>query len=175
MSRSIRHTPDISAALWAEIASTSMRAHFSTYGAPAIGNGGTAGNLRTNASTIGRVAGVEVTKASTDDLWDLSGETDTIAAQYRAYWLYVSAAGAGSFVAGPNAPTAAQALAALPAPAEDQCIVGVYVAGPTTDFDDAGGLAAQGDIYNGIAPGAALDGTGKTLYQAPARVDLINA
>ena len=67
------------------------------------------------------------------------------------------------------------ALADLPAPAEDKCILGAFVADPACDFNDAGGLEAQGTVYDAIPAGAALDGTGKTLHRAPARVSLVAA
>ncbi len=155
-----------------QLLSLHYRTLFSTFGSPAIGNGTTAGRLRTTASTTGRVAGVEVTKASTDDLWNLSGETATTASQFRAYWLYINAAGAASFAAGTNAASAAAALAALPSIAEDKCVLGVYVAGVSTNFANA--LAAQGTIYNGIPEGAALPG-GVFTYSAPQQISLVAA
>jgi hypothetical protein len=157
------HGPSGFKALWQQYVSLHHRVLFSTFGLPAIGNGTTAGRLRTNASTIGRVAGVEVTKASTDDLWNLSGETATTASQFRAYWLYINAAGTASFVAGANAASAAAALEALPALDEAKCVFGVYVAGVSTNFANA--LAAQGTIYNGIPAGANLGGG--LVYSAP--------
>ena len=65
---------------------------------PGIGNGTTAGRLRTNAAVDFKIAGFTYNKASTDDLWDLSGEVDTGAGVYRAYWLELDSAGAASFV-----------------------------------------------------------------------------
>lgn len=156
-----------------ELAGLNLRINFSHDGVPAIGNGGTAGRLRTNAAVVGKVAGVAFEKASTDDLWNLSAETDTPASTFRAYWLYVNAAGTASFAAGTNASSAANALAALPAPDEAKCIFGVYVAGAATDFDAAGGLAAQGTIYNTIPAGASLDGTKGFTMLAPARLSLV--
>jgi hypothetical protein len=143
--RIVRITPgrSFTRSLWQEFLSLNLRTMFSTFGSGAIGNGTTAGRLRTTASVTGRVAGVEVTKASTDDLWNLSAQTATIA--------------------GP--------LAALPAPDETKCILGVYVANASTNF--AAALAAQGTIYNGIPAGAALDGTAKNIALAPAAVNLI--
>lgn len=156
---------------WQCIASLLLLVGFSTFGSGAIGNGTTAGRLRTTASMTYRIAGREATKASTDDLWNLSAETNTPAATYRAYWLYLNAAGAASFVAGSNAASAAAALAALPPNDETLGIAGVYVAGPATDFDGAGGLAAQGTIHNGIPAGAPCGVRGKrSTYLVPARV-----
>lgn len=156
MSEFIRLTPGVAPVrkLWTALLSLQMRLAFSASGAPAIGNGGTAGNLRTTASTPYTIAGQQYTLASTDDVWDLSGETDTTASQYRAYWLYANAAGTGSIVAGENSATAAGALASLPLPSDTLSVIGVFVADPSTDFDAGGGLAAQGTIYDGVAPGA---------------------
>jgi hypothetical protein len=120
----------------------------------AIANGGTAGRLRTTATVAFRVAGSLYSKASTDDLWNLSAETDTIADQYRAYYLYLDASGTATIGAGSNAATLAAAIAALPDVAATKAVIGVYVAGPETDFDDAGGLSSQGTIYNGYASAA---------------------
>jgi hypothetical protein len=147
-----------------QLLSLYYRLLFSHFGNPAIGNGTTAGRLRTTASATGRVAGMEVTKASTDDLWNLSGETATGAAVYRAYWLYLSAAGAASIAAGSDAASGPAALAALPSIDVAKSVWGVYVAGPSTNFANA--LAAQRTIYNGIPDGAALPG-GVVLYSAP--------
>ena len=132
----------------------------------AIGNGTTAGRLRTNAAVTHRVAGRAYVKASTDDLWNLSAQTNTTAGQRRAFWLYLDASGTASIVAGTNAGnTDALALAALPDVDLTKSVIGVYVAGASTDFDAAGGLAAQGTIYDGI-PSAALTGYNKNA-QAP--------
>lgn len=114
-----------------------------------IGNGGTAGRLRTNAAVTYRIGGTLYTKASTDDLWNLSAQTDTTGAQYRAFWLYLDSSGTASIGAGSNAASAAAAIAALPTVASDKSVIGVFVAGVSTDFDAVGGLAAQGTIYNG--------------------------
>lgn len=122
-----------------------------------IGDGGTAGYLRTNASSSFKIGQFEYTKASTDDLWNLSAQTDTTASQYRAYWLYLDSSGTASIGAGTNASTAPLALAALPAPTLTKSIIGVFVAGPSTDFNAGGGLAAQGTIYDGIPEGARMD------------------
>lgn len=160
-------------AQWQLIASLALIVGFGTFQAvQAIGNGTTAGRLRTNASYVGRIAGAEVTKASTDNLWNLSAETDTTASQYRAYWLLLDSSGTASIGAGANAASAALALAALPALDGTKTITGVYVAGPSTDFDAGGGLAAQGTIYNGIPEGAPV-GVPRKTYVKPQIVALI--
>lgn len=190
MARTFRLTPgpNFTRNLAAEFARMAFKANFSHDGAPVIANGTTAGRLRTTASVTGRIAGVNVTKASTDNFWDLSAETDTTEAaaavvgppavaetfdQYRAYWLYIDAAGAASFAASPNASTEAAAIAALPMPVETKAVWGVFVAGPACDFNAAGGLAAQGTISQGIPTGAPIGGT--VVWAAPARLDYIKA
>ncbi len=160
------------AALWKRIASLNLLLGFSTFSAAAIGNGTTSGRLRTNAAVNYRVAGVEYSKASTDDLWDLSAETATDASSYRAYWLYLDSAGASSFVAGGDKGSAALALADLPDVVETKSILGVFVAGPSTNFANA--LAAQGTIYDGIPAGAAIGVPGQ-VYAAPEGLSLIPA
>ncbi len=140
-------------ALWDLLNGVVYKALFAAREDPGIGNGTTAGNLRTNAAVDFTVDGFRYTKASTDDLWDLSAETDTAAATFRAYWLYVDAAGTATFAAGGDRSSAALALAAIPALTTTKSVFGVYVAGGATDFDDAGGLAAQGTIYDGVPAG----------------------
>lgn len=158
--------------LWRRFNSLMMQTCFSTFSSPAIGNGGTAGRLRTNATTAYNIGRVAYSKASTDDLWNLSAETNTTSVQYRAYWLYLDNSGTASIDAGSNATSAANALKALPALTETKSIIGVYVAGPSTDFDAVGGLAAQGTVYNGIPAGAPC-GTGSLYYKAPELVTLV--
>lgn len=114
-----------------------------------IGNGTTAGRLRTNADIEYAIGGTIYRKAATDNLWNLSAETDTTGAQYRAYRLYLDSAGGATAAPSANAASAAAALAALPANVATKVTVGIFVAGPSTDFDNAGGLAAQGTIYEG--------------------------
>jgi hypothetical protein len=160
-------------ALWAGLNSLTMKTAFAARDDGSIGNGTTAGNLRTTASVDFGIAGDEYTKASTDDLWDLSGETDTDASSYRAYWLYLDNAGAASIAAGSDQTSAALALENLPALTETKSIIGAFVADPSCDFDDAGGLAAQGTIYNGIPDGAYVGIPGHT-YRAPELTTLVH-
>jgi len=116
-----------------------------------IADGTSAGNLKTSATADYSIDGAVYQKAATDDLWDLSGETDTTGAQWRAYWLYLDSSGTATFAAGSNSEvSAADAIANLPARAASKCPIGVFVAGNSCDFDHAGGLDAQGDIYNGV-------------------------
>ncbi len=117
-----------------------------------IGNGTTAGRLRTNADEDFRILGTLYRKAATDNLWDLHAETATDGTHYRAYWLYLDSSGTATFAAGTNALSAAAAIAALPAVTSTKAVMGVYVAGLSTNFASA--LAAQGTIYDGW-PGTA--------------------
>ena len=119
-----------------------------------IADGTTDGKLKTAVDVDTRIWGQLRTKAATDDLWDLSGKTDTLAAKYRAYWLYLDSAGAASVATADesgatDSASEAAAIAALPAWDTTKCVVGCYVAGPLTDFNGVAGLAAQGTIING--------------------------
>lgn len=158
--------------MWQVVMSLALLVGYSTYDDPGIGNGTTAGFLRTNAAVRQNVEGVAGTKISTDDLWDLSAETDTTAAQYRAYWLLLDIAGNASIAAGANAATAADALQALPDLDGTKSVIGVFVADPSCDFDDAGGLAAQGTIYDGIPAGVPLKGLAGHTYIKPPVIEL---
>lgn len=117
---------------------------------PVIGNGTTAGRLRTTGSTTFRINGQLYSKASTDDLWNLSALTNVGAGVYRGVALCISDAGVATIVAGTaNADAEAAARAALALVPSTVAVLGVYIAGPSTDWDDAGGLAAQGEIRVG--------------------------
>jgi hypothetical protein len=157
---------------WAFLNALIMVMAFSTLSAPAIGNGTTAGRLRTTASVDFRISNKQYTKASTDDLWNLSAETATSAGVYRAYWLYLDASGAASVAAGSNASTAALALKTLPDITETKSVIGVYVAGPSTNFANA--LAAQGTIHNGIPDGVPVGVPGKS-FAKPTIASLVAA
>lgn len=106
-------------------------------------DGAAAGKIKitTNAEALPlqfKVNGENYEKAAADPVWDLSGQTDTPALQYAAFWLYLNASGTGSFErASANAASAAAAKAVLLAdgePEADKAVVGVFVAGPSTDF-----------------------------------------
>ena len=119
-----------------------------------ITDGTTAGKLKTVADVSTRVWGKLYFKAATDDLWDLSAKIDTIAAKYRAYWLYLDSAGNASVETddesgATDSDSEVAAIVALPAWDTTKCVVGAYVAGPSTDFNNVAGLAAQGTIVNG--------------------------
>lgn len=122
-----------------------------------IANGTTAGKLKLSADAEYCIGGTFYRKAATDDLWDLSGKTDTTGAQYRAYQLLLDSAGTASLGDGSNAASAAAAIAALPAVVSTKAVIGTYVAGLSTDFNGAGGLSGQGTIYNGHAGEASID------------------
>ena len=116
---------------------------------PALANGTTAGKLKTVNSVDFRVAGAFFTKGATDDLWDLSGEIDTDGASFRAYWLLLNAAGVATIDSSTDEVSGPAAIAALPPVAAATSVIGCFVAGLACDFNDAGGLAAQGTIFNG--------------------------
>lgn len=121
---------------------------------PAIDDGSTAGNLKTSVGASYRIDGELGYLAATDDFWDLSAETDTLAGKYRAYSLEIDDADVAQFVATtPDSDSEEDALAALAAVASTRSRLGIFVAGPECDFDDAGGLAAQGTINNGDSTG----------------------
>lgn len=126
-----------------------------------IGNGTTTGRLRTNSPVSFAIAGALYNKASTDDLWNLSAETSLSTGQYKAYWLYLDSSGVATIAAGTVAASAAAAIAALPAVTSTKSVVGVYVAGPSTNFANA--LAAQGTIYNGHPAVYTMTATTTTL------------
>ena len=127
-------------------------------------DGTTDGKIATDGPSWYRISGQLYIKQTTDDLWDLSGQTDTTGAQYRAYWLYLDASGTATIAAGSNAASSAAAIAALPAVAADKAVMGVYVAGLSTDFNGAAGLAAQGTFILGVPTSKAQ------TYAAPAAV-----
>lgn len=159
--------------LWAARNSLMMLVALSVIGvAGAIGNGTTPGRLRTNASVDYNIGKNRYTKASTDNLWDLTAPPDLAAAQYQAHWLLLDSAGAASIGTGTVATSAALALAALPALDGTKAVIGVYVAGPSTDYDAA--LAAQGTIHDGIPAGVPCGVPGKT-YTIPAPITLVAA
>ena len=119
-----------------------------------ITSGTTAGKAKTRADVEYEIGGTLYRKAKTDDLWDLSAETDPTGAQFRAYRLMLDSAGTATIIAGSNAASEALALAAIGAEASTKATIAVYVAGLSTDFNGAAGLAAQGTFYEG---GTALE------------------
>lgn len=120
---------------------------------PAIANGTTAGYLKTVNSITYKIAGRTYTKGATDDLWNLTAPTDTAAGEYQAVILFLDASGTASITACTIKSTAALALAEVEANLDNaKAAIGVFVAGPSTDYDAA--LSSQGTIYNGVPDGA---------------------
>lgn len=118
---------------------------------PEIADGTTAGTFQLTSQLTFMSSGVPAQKAATDDLWDLSGETDTDGSTYRAYALALDSEGTASIVAGEDA--ASEEAAPLTFGDDifnGTAIVAVFIAGPSTDFDDAGGLSAQGTLKLGF-------------------------
>uniref|UniRef100_A0A6M3INW5 Uncharacterized protein n=2 Tax=viral metagenome TaxID=1070528 RepID=A0A6M3INW5_9ZZZZ len=117
-------------------------------GTSILSDGSTAGKIKLAAGISYKNDGQSYSKALTDDFWDLSAETDTTAVQYRAYLLCIDG-GVASVVSGGNAASAALAIAAakLLIP-ESKCVVGLYVADPSTDFDGGAGLDSFGTYYD---------------------------
>lgn len=101
-----------------------------------------AGKIKIVGGTVEfKVNGEHQSKGAADPAWDFTAEVDVAAAKYRAYWLYLAADGTPSFAAvtttGTDAASAVAAKAALAAagePAADKAVVGVFVAGPSTDM-----------------------------------------
>lgn len=112
-----------------------------------IGNGTTNGRLRSNADVEYCIAGTVYRKTSTDDLWNLSAQSSLSSGQYKAFWLYLDSSGTASIGAGTVATSSALAIAALPAVTSTKAVIGVYVAGPSTNFANA--LATQGTLIDG--------------------------
>ena len=117
---------------------------------PALADGTTDGKLQNGADVSYQIAGQLYVKDATDDLWDLSGVTDTGSGEYQAHDLYLDAAGTATIGSGTVAASAALALAALPAIPATKAVIGVYVAGPSTDYNGAAGLTAQGTLTQGL-------------------------
>ena len=111
------------------LASLALLLNYSTQGDANIGNGTTAGRLRTNATAAYRIGTGAFSKPSTDNLWNLSAQTDTAAGEYKAFWLLLDGSLAGSIAAGTAQASAVDALAALPALDGTKAVVGVFVAG----------------------------------------------
>jgi hypothetical protein len=132
----------------------------------AIADGTTDGRLQLITAVSFAVDGALKSKAATDDLWNLAAQTDTADDEYLAYWLYLDASGTATIAAGTAAATEALAIAALPEVTLTKSVIGVYVAGPETDFNGAAGLAAQGTIYDGI-PGTWRDLSSQLALVSP--------
>ena len=120
----------------------------------AIANGTTAGKLKTTKDITFALGGSLYFKATTDDLWTLSGLATLSTGQYRATALLLDSSGTASIASGAVAATAAAALAGLSASGVldgTKAVIGVFVAGPSTNYANA--LSGQGTIYNGLPDG----------------------
>lgn len=146
-----------------------LKGLFATIDDPGTIDGTTDGKLQTGSAADFKVDGITATKAATDDLWDLTAEVDTVASEYRSYWLLLDSSGVASIAAGSIQSTEALAVANLPSLDNTKSVLGVYTAGPSTDFDGVAGLAAQGTIVDGVP-----DGTPYTV-QGSDVVDLVPA
>ena len=134
----------------ADVASLMSRAQNETKSFSGIDDGTTDGKLKTTVGTNYTADGRMCNKAATDDLFDLTGEVDTGAGEWRAYWLHLNAAGASFTVAAATSDVSeADAISRLPGPADGVSVIGCYVAGNSCDFDGAAGLAGQGTIIEG--------------------------
>jgi len=90
----------------------------------AVGDATTNGKARISATVTYSINGLVYTKASTDDLFDISAAGfQTGAAEYRKVLLVLSSAGTGNGIAGDVA--ASQAAAKLPHNSGGRCAVGV--------------------------------------------------
>lgn len=159
MSVSIRKTPiGNRAELDAIVARLNVAAN-AVLGYATITNGTTAGKLRTTAAAAFRVDGQAYTKASTDDLWAFAAEAALTDGQYRAYWLYVDAAGAGSIERGTVAASATLARAGLSEPSASKSVFGVFTAGSAGATDFTAALTSQGAVAHGIPADACVLGT----------------
>lgn len=133
---------------------------------PALADGTTDGKIKSTADVDYHIGTGAYAKSATDELWDLSAETDTAADEYRAYWLLLDSSGTASIAASGEQASAAAALEDLPALDGTKAVIGVYVAGLSCDFNGAAGLEAQGTLYDGIPEGAALGGNIPGTYTA---------
>lgn len=163
---------DETSQMWQVIQSLCLLVGFSTFDGAGIAGATTAGKLKTANAVSFRIGGQSHAKAATDDLWDLSGEPDTGEDEYRAYWLLLEEDGTAIIDAGEEAASEAEALLVLPPLNDDAAVIGVFVAGPECDFDDAGGLAAQGTVYDGIPEGVRLPGLPGLRYIRPPLIEL---
>lgn len=124
---------------------------------PALADGTTAGNVKVGQDFTVSIGGVltELAASGLDDAWDLSGETNTDASSWRAYALLVTSSGADGFVAGADiadtgnaAADTRSAIAAIDEAdiATTHAVVGYFIAGPSTDFDDENGLSNNATV-----------------------------
>lgn len=129
---------------------------------PGVANGTTAGRFQHTGNLAFEIDGICYSKSATDDVWNLSGLTTLTGAQYQATALCYDAAGTQSIVTGATAASAAAALAlGLAGVGSTVAVIGVFVAGPSTNYGNA--LSSQGTLYQGRPLATAT-------YAAPAAV-----
>jgi len=121
---------------------------------PGVANGTTNGRFQITGDPAYEINGICYGKAATDNLWNLSGLTTLTGAQYQATALCLDSAGTATIVSGATAASAAAALAlGLAAVGSTVSVIGVFVAGPSTNYGNA--LSAQGTLYQGRPPATA--------------------
>lgn len=129
---------------------------FGSVGSAKLAAGTTAGKIKTVADIDFRIGGRLYTKAATDDLWNLSGETTLGSGVYKAAILYLDASGTATYTLTAAATSAALALRAvgdltLGGYVSTKSVIGVYVSTAAQNWA-SGGLG--GTYYNGIPEAA---------------------
>jgi len=129
---------------------------FGSVGSAKLAAGTTAGKIKTVAAIDFRVGGQLYTKAVTDDLWNLSGETTLTGGVFKAAILYLDASGTATYTLTPSAASAALALRAvgdltLGGYVSTKSVIGIYVSTANQNWG-SGGLG--GTYYNGIPEAA---------------------
>lgn len=128
-------------------------------GDPGVGIGSTATKVRTNAEVQYTIKGVVYTKASTDDLWTLTGG-NLATASARGYFLYLDAAGAASVEASTDAATIGAVV--WPGADADKALIGAVTVENASGADfvpGTTGLSAAGitdTYYDGLDLAAVL-------------------
>ncbi len=129
---------------------------FGSVGSAKLAAGTTSGKIKTVADIDFRIGGRLFTKAATDDLWNLSGETTLGTGLHKAAVLYLDASGAATYAltaAATSAPLALRAVGdlTLGGYVSTKSVIGVYVSTAAQNWA-SGGLG--GTYYNGIPEAA---------------------
>lgn len=129
---------------------------FGSVGSAKLAAGTTAGKIKTVADIDFRIGGRLYSKAATDDLWNLSGETTLGTGLHKAAVLYLDASGAATYAltaAATSAPLALRAVGdlTLGGYVSTKSVIGVYVSTAAQNWG-SGGLG--GTYYNGIPEAA---------------------
>lgn len=129
---------------------------FGGVGSARLAAGTTAGKIKTVADVDFRIGGRLYTKAATDDLWNLSGETTLASGTYKAAILYLDASGTATYTLTSAQTSAALALRAvgdltLGGYVSTKSVIGIYVSTAAQNWG-SGGLG--GTYYNGIPEAA---------------------